>query len=106
MSAHANFEIVRVVDLDIGGARLHALVIRDVGPWGEHLSVTNDIEHVIEVLFTAGALYCDDDDSALPRRLFYFDSEGELAEACIACGKFDHFGIGGSVIKRLKEALA
>lgn len=53
-----------------------ALVIRDVGPWDRVPTVTNAIEEVIATLR---------DRCLLPpgRRLFYYDSAGELTEALI-----------------------
>ena len=46
------------------------ILIRDVGPWSEHPTVTNDAENVVEEL--AAKLGT--------RRLLYYDSEGELNE--------------------------
>ena len=62
----ANFEIVE----DREG---EPLVIRDLGPWDEHPTVTNAAEEVVAELFAAGSL-------PEGRRLFYFDSEGERDE--------------------------
>ena len=54
-----------VVERDAG-----KVVLRDVGPWNEHPTVTNDAEQVVEEVFAwAGA-----------RRILYYDSEGELTE--------------------------
>ena len=50
------------------------LIIEDVGPWDQHMTITNDIENVITDLIFSGKL-------TTGRRLFYFDSEGELTEA-------------------------
>jgi len=54
------------------GART-PLLIRDLGPWDEYLTVTNAAEWVVEDLLGRGKLLQD-------QRLFYYDSEGELAE--------------------------
>jgi hypothetical protein len=58
-----------------------ALLIRDLGPWDKHPSVTNDAENVVAALLPF--LY--------GRRLFYFDSEGDLGELVIRDGKFAAF---------------
>lgn len=46
------------------------MVLRDIGPWDHFLTITNDAENV--VLELRGVLR--------GRRLFYYDSEGELTE--------------------------
>ena len=58
------------------------VIIRDVGPWSEYMTVTNDAERVVELL--VGGLG--------GRRLFYLDSEGELGELKIDNGRFSGFG--------------
>lgn len=47
------------------------VTIRDIGPWDEHMTVTNDVERVVRDLHELD-LQC--------RRLYYYDSEGELDE--------------------------
>ena len=47
--------------------------IRDLGPWDEHPTVTNDAEDVVERLEAAGMLPSG-------HRLFYIDSEGDWTE--------------------------
>lgn len=58
------------------------LCIRDVGPWDEHLSVTNDAEEVVREL--APALKDG-------RRLEYYDSDGHRDQILIKDGKFAGF---------------
>lgn len=70
------------------------LVIRDVGPWDTHLSVTNDVERVVEELHAAGKLPAG-------RRLLYYDSMGELDEIVVEDGQFIRFAPGPG---RAKEA--
>lgn len=60
------------------------LVIRDVGPWDQHLSVTNDAEYVVEDLVKAGRL-------PEGRELHYYDSEGVLDRLVVKNGKFAGF---------------
>ncbi len=48
------------------------ITIRDFGPWDRHLTVTNDAEHVVAEMARVYGLGT--------RRLFYFDSEGQLDE--------------------------
>lgn len=74
-----------------GGARyrveevaIDAVVIRDIGPWDVHKSVTNDAEAVVaDLLETYGAL-----------RFFYYDSAGALDELLVEDGKFVGFAPG------------
>lgn len=60
------------------------LVIRDLGPWDAAPTITNSIEAVIEWLKTHGLL-------PPGRRLFYYDSHGELTEAVIKDGRWDGY---------------
>lgn len=76
----ARYEIVE----DLPGK---PLVIRDVGPWDRHASVTNDAENVAAELFRAGKL----PDG---RRLFYIDSDGIKDEILHQGGRFLGFAPG------------
>jgi len=73
---HANFEVVNDAAA-FGGA----LVLRDLGPWDRHRTVTNDVEHVVEEIARRGLLPSG-------RRLLWYDSEGELSEALVENGVF------------------
>lgn len=64
------------------------LVIRDVGPHTRHPTVTNDAEEVVRRLHAALALPAG-------RRLFYYDSEGQLDELLVRDGVFAGFAPGG-----------
>ena len=77
MGRHANYTIVE----DKPG---QPLVIRDVGPWDKHLTVTNDVEHVVAKLVAAGKL-------PEGRRLFYYDSADEVDEIVVKDGRFTGF---------------
>lgn len=57
------------------------VVIRDLGPWHRFPTVINDAECVVARLHAEGRL-------GVGRRLFYWDSEGDLAE-------IEHDGVGG-----------
>lgn len=61
------------------------LVIRDVGV--ECMSVTNDAEAVVEDLAAKGLL-------PPGRRLFYYDSDGQLDELLVKDGRFAGFRAG------------
>lgn len=61
------------------------ILIRDLGPWDECPTVTNDAEGVVKRLLESGKLEVGD-------RLFYFDSEGEFGELLIKDGAFAGFG--------------
>ena len=63
------------------------LVIRDIGPWDRDLSVTNDAENVVARLAADGRL-------PKGRRLFYYDSDGQLDELVHDNGKFTRFAPG------------
>lgn len=54
-----------------------AVVIKDVGPWDQHPTVTNDVANVIAELGTRGDLGVA--GYQLPR-VFCFDSEGDFDE--------------------------
>jgi len=58
----AKFEVVRSDN--------ETVVLRDVGPWSKHPTVTNDAEQVVESL----------GNWVGNRRLLYYDSDGELTE--------------------------
>lgn len=78
MPRHANFEMVR--------SNAQSVVIRDVGPWDRHPTVTNDAESVVAALA----------DSLNGRRLFYFDSDEQLDEILVRDGRFAGFAPGPS----------
>lgn len=63
------------------------LVIKDVGPWDQFLSVTNAAEQVVAELAADGQLPAG-------RRLLYYDSEGQLDELLVKDGKFAGFKPG------------
>lgn len=78
MTRHARFEIV--------SDSAEQLVIRDVGR-GSVLSVTNDVEWVVESLYDRGLL-------REGKRLLYYDSCGDLDEIIHCDGRFDGFAPG------------
>ncbi len=64
--------------------------IRDLGPWDQFPTITNDAESVVEFLVHAG-------DLEIGQRLFYIDSEGAQDEILIdASGSFAGFAPGGA----------
>lgn len=75
MAKHAVYKIV----LDDG----NKVVIRDLGPWDKHLTVTNDIEHVLKQLQVKHDLN--------ERELYYHDSEGNYDQIVHLKGKFAGF---------------
>lgn len=60
------------------------LVIRDVGPWRLHPTVTNSAEQVVDRLRRAGLLADD-------QQLLYYDSDGVLDEITHDAGRFTGF---------------
>lgn len=81
---HANYVRVPIAE---SGFRDGSLVIRDVGPWDHHPTVTNDAEYVVSELVERGMLPGG-------RRLFYYDSDGNLDEIVVRDGKFAGFRPG------------
>lgn len=71
----SNFEIVSVTKKPEYGARA-VLTIRDVGPWDKFMTVTNDIENVVDHLFATGQLKPGE-------RLMAIDSDGYCDEIII-----------------------
>ena len=67
MGKPANFEIVPQ------GDDVTVLVIRDLGPWDVHLTISNDAEWVVTWLHDGGLL-------AGVKTLLYYDSEGKIDE--------------------------
>ncbi|MEN6560886.1 MAG: hypothetical protein ABFD52_08945 [Acidobacteriota bacterium] len=63
------------------------VVIRDIGPWDEHPSVTNDVEAVVQELVAEGHL-------REGQQLYYFDSDGQLDEILVKDGRFLGFAPG------------
>jgi hypothetical protein len=79
-SNHANFIITESLQ--------DRIVIKDIGPWDKHPTVTNDAEWVVSQLVDA------DFPGPERSRLFYYDSEGHLDELLIQDGKFAGFKVG------------
>ncbi len=63
------------------------VIIQDVGPWDQCPTVTNDAENVVRELAAEGHL-------SNGRRLFYYDSEGQLDEILVKDGVFVGFAPG------------
>jgi len=76
MLKHAHFAILRSLSFPC-----HDLVIRDLGLWDEHLTITNDAENVVTRLIESG-------DLKEGQRLLYEDSKGKLTEILFENGKF------------------
>lgn len=72
-----NFEVVKDT--------AQYMIVRDLGPWDVHRSITNGAEEVVAELFATRKLGA--------KRLGYYDSEGELGELVHdGCGNFVEFG--------------
>jgi hypothetical protein len=73
MSRHAQWETVAITP--------EKILLRDLGPHDQFLTITNDAEHVVETLApTIGN-----------RRLLYYDSDNALTEIVIRDGQFSGF---------------
>lgn len=77
--APANFEVVESETTD------ECLVIRDIGPWERHKTVTNDVEDVVALLAREYVLKPG-------QRLEYYDSEGQRDQIFVSDGRFAGFG--------------
>lgn len=65
MSRSANFSIIEDTP--------QRIVLKDIGPWDRHLTITNDAEEVVRRVA----------NRLKGRRLFYYDSEGEMDELLV-----------------------
>lgn len=80
MAPKANYQIVIEKSAD------DKLVINDIGPWPEYMTVTNCAEQVVEELYEKGLL-------PPGRKLYYYDSDGNLDELLHdGAGRFQGFG--------------
>ncbi len=80
LTGEANFSIVDSNDSYV--------IIKDLGPWDQHPTVTNDAEGVVKRIVLGGYL-------RLGQRLYYSDSEGDVDELLVRDGKFAGFSFGG-----------
>lgn len=62
----------------------HGVLICDLGPWDQHPTVTNAAEQVVAELLPM----------IRGRRLYYFDSNGELTELVIRNGRLLSYAPG------------
>ena len=83
---HANYELLGI---NIYGQ----VVIRDIGPWHIHMTVTNDIEHVVAELYDKGIL-------GERQTLLYYDSYGDLDQVLHVGREFVGFAPGGMRAER------
>ncbi len=59
------------------------ILLRDIGPWNQYITITNDAEAVVERFFP----------ELKGRQLLYYDSDGKLGELLIeADGTFYGYG--------------
>lgn len=71
---------------DIESVTPDAVRIRDMGPWNNHRTITNDAEWVVERLAADGYLQGK-------QRLLYWDSEGEMSELLVKAGRFAGYNL-------------
>ncbi len=69
--------------IDVRKSTALVLVVRDLGPWDQFPTITNAAEELVEHLHETDVL--------AGRRLFYYDSEGELGELLHRDGRFGGF---------------
>lgn len=75
---------MRRANYTIESQDLEFLVIRDIGPWDQHPTVTNDAEEVVKHLIFNRVLKPG-------QRLLYIDSDGRKDELLVIDGKFAGF---------------
>lgn len=92
MLKHAHYAILR--SLSSPG---QDLVIRDLGPWDEHPTITNDAANVVTRLIESG-------DLKEGQRLLYEDSEGKLTEILFEDGRFLGFAFDYLAKKEKSDA--
>lgn len=73
MRDQANYEVIEI--------STRRIVLADIGPWDEYKTITNDAESVVSNF--AGTIG--------NRRIFYYDSDGELTELLVKDGRFAGF---------------
>ena len=78
---------MRRANYAVVNADVRAVTIRDLGPWNQFLTVTNDVEAVVRELVATGHLIEG-------QRLFCEDSEGQLDELLVKNGEFAGFRCG------------
>ena len=91
-NSHAAFAII--VDDFLG---VDPLVLRDLGPWDQRPTITNDAEQVVRTLVALGRLTDG-------RKLYYYDSEGELTEILVKDGEFAGFKCPDGPVPGQKES--
>jgi hypothetical protein len=74
----------RRVNYKVLSATEEKVVLQDLGPWDEYLTITNGIEHVVGLLVEEGLLKSG-------TLLYYYDSEGEYTGVTVRGGKFVGF---------------
>lgn len=89
-------EPMRRARYDIVNTSASAVVIRDVGPWDVHASVTEDADAVVEEL--AAILE--------GRRLYFIDLEGRVDEILVSGGRFLGFAPGWPTLEAALASLA
>lgn len=75
LNQRANYQVVSQDEKQV--------TLQDIGPWSTYLTITNAAERVVAELLP----------SLEGRRLFYYDSEGDLAELVIKNGEFVGFDV-------------
>lgn len=71
----------RVANYCISSQNQNEVFLQDIGPWDQYPTITNSAEEVVEEI--AQVLH--------GRRLFYYDSEGDVTELVVRNDKFARF---------------
>ncbi len=82
MKRHAQFRVERVTEAYV--------ILRDLGPWTEYPTITNDADGVVRWMVKFEGLGA--------RRLYYIDSTGQTDELLIKDGAFAGFAPGGPAV--------
>lgn len=77
MTRQVNFEII---EANADGE----VTLRDLGPWDQFLTITNDADAVVQRVVA---------EFPNVKRIFYFDSRGDKCELLFANGRFKGFAL-------------
>jgi hypothetical protein len=85
---------MRQANIEIISNESNIIIIKDIGPWDNHPTITNDAEGVVSRLWRGCHL-------SNQKRLYYYDSEGQMDELLHKDGVFKGFKPGEPLVEEL-----